>query len=70
MRARASLKSIRPTDDGSSPSTMFSRTVSWSASMKCWWTMPMPAAMASFGERNATGSPLTDMVPSSGGCIP
>ena len=34
---------------GSSPSTMFSQTVKLSASMKCWNTMPMPAAMASRG---------------------
>ena len=33
------------------PSTMFSRTVRLSASMKCWWTMPMPRAMASAGLR-------------------
>ena len=32
---------------GSSPSTMFSHTVRLSASMKCWNTMPMPAAIAS-----------------------
>ncbi len=38
---------------GSSPSTMFSQTVRLSASMKCWNTMPMPAAIASRGEREA-----------------
>ena len=30
-------------------------TVRLSASMKCWCTMPMPAAMASVGLRNVTG---------------
>ena len=39
---------------GSSPSTTFSHTVKLSASMKCWNTMPMPAAMASVGERKCT----------------
>jgi hypothetical protein len=49
---------------------MFSRTVKLSASMKCWWTMPMPVAMASLGVRKATSAPLTLMVPSSGFCMP
>ena len=30
---------------------MFSATVIVSTSMKCWWTMPMPSAMASCGRR-------------------
>ena len=38
----------------SAPSTTFSRTVRLSASMKCWNTMPMPAAMASAGECRCT----------------
>ena len=37
---------------GSAPRMMFSSTVKLSASMKCWCTMPMPAAIASLGERN------------------
>src|SRR5690606_37447820 len=41
-----------------------------SASMKCWWTMPMPAAMASARDRKVTRSPLTRISPSSGRCIP
>ena len=45
------LKSIRPRRRGSSPRMMFSSTVRLSASMKCWCTMPMPAAMASVGLR-------------------
>ncbi len=52
------------------PSTTFSRTVRLSASMKCWWTMPMPRAMASAGEEKATRSPSIAMVPSSGFCMP
>ncbi len=33
----------------SAPSMTFSSTVKGSTSMKCWWTMPMPSAMASLG---------------------
>jgi hypothetical protein len=36
---------------GSTPSITFSATVNTGTSMKCWCTMPMPAAMASAGER-------------------
>ena len=49
MRRRPSARSSRPPRVGSLPRTMFSRTVKLSASMKCWWTMPMPASMASAG---------------------
>ena len=38
--------------------------------MKCWWTMPMPAAIASPGEEKVTGRPSIAMVPSSGFCMP
>ena len=55
---------------GSSPSTTFSSTVRLSASMKCWCTMPMPAAMASDGEWNVVSRPSSRMVPSSGLCMP
>ena len=30
-------------------------TVCDGTSVKCWWTMPRPAAIASRGDRNATG---------------
>ncbi len=33
----------------STPSITFSATVNTGTSMKCWWTMPMPAAIASLG---------------------
>ena len=36
----------------SRPSRMFSVTVCDGTSVKCWWTMPRPAAMASRGEPN------------------
>ena len=39
------------------PSVTFSATVNTGTSMKCWCTMPMPAAIASFGEWMATGLP-------------
>ncbi len=38
--------------------------------MKCWKTIPMPAAMASAGVLNETCCPSTRMVPSSGFCTP
>ena len=34
------------------PSTMFSATENTGTSMKCWWTMPMPRAIASDGPRS------------------
>jgi hypothetical protein len=49
---------------------MFSRTVKLSASMKCWCTMPIPAAIASAGLRKVTGEPSSRIVPSSGRCMP
>ncbi len=54
----------------SAPSTTFSRTVRLSASMKCWNTMPTPAAIASAGDESATCWPLTSIVPESGFCTP
>ena len=40
---------------GSLPRTTFSATVKTGISMKCWWTIPMPAAIASPGPLNLTG---------------
>ena len=51
--------------DCSAPSMTFSTTVKFSTSMKCWWTMPMPAAMAAFGSEMSTVLPPTLMVPES-----
>ena len=45
-RSRAGRRCV-----GSAPSTTFSSTVRLSASMKCWCTMPMPAAIASPASR-------------------
>ena len=50
-RARAAARSRKPADRVvcSWPSMTFSATVKTGMSMKCWWTMPMPAAIASPG---------------------
>jgi hypothetical protein len=45
---------------------MFSATVITGTSMKCWWTMPIPSAMARVGESIVTGRPSTMTSPSSG----
>src|SRR6202050_340795 len=50
----------------SMPSVTFSATVNTGTSMKCWCTMPMPAAMASFGEPNRTAWLSIRISPSSG----
>ena len=38
--------------------------------MKCWCTMPMPAAIASAGELKVTSLPSKEIVPPSGRYIP
>src|ERR1700689_2590753 len=48
------------------PRVTFSATVNTGTSMKCWCTMPMPAAMASLGEWNWTGLASRRICPSSG----
>src|SRR5579859_1907774 len=59
--------SRRPESPVSSmPRVTFSATVNTGTSMKCWCTIPMPAAMASFGERNLAGLPSSRISPSSG----
>ncbi len=66
MRARADLASSDTGLPGSWPSTMFSQTVRFVASMNAWKTMPIPTAIASFGESNSIGVPPTVIVPSLG----
>ena len=51
----------------SSPSTMFSATVRTGTSMKCWWTMLIPRAIASDGPVSLTSVPSMRILPSSGG---
>ena len=41
------------------PTAMFSSTEKRGTSTKCWWTMPMPARMASRGDRRTRGTPST-----------
>ena len=59
-RGRRRASSVTPP---SAPSSRFSRTVNGSTSMKCWWTMPMPALIASCGPRMR---PLAARRPGSG----
>ena len=49
---------------------MFSATESPSNSAKCWCTMPMPIARATFGLRISTAEPCHKSSPSSGCCSP
>jgi len=71
-RRRRAARRFRapPASVGSAPRMMFSRTVRLSASMKCWCTMPMPAAIASEGEEKTIGLPSIQISPSSGRCMP
>ena len=62
-RAGASQAGIRRV--GSTPSTTFSATVNTGTSMKCWCTIPMPAAMASPGPVKCCSSPSMRISPSS-----
>ena len=55
---------------GSAPNITFSSALSVSTSMKCWCTMPMPQAIASWALRICTGLPKTAMRPLSAGCMP
>ncbi len=48
------------------PSITFSATVKTGTSMKCWWTMPIPASIASPGSWKWTSWPSMRIVPSSG----
>src|SRR5829696_5300323 len=62
--------SRNPATPRSRPSTRFSATVNTPTSMKCWWTMPIPASIASPGLRLTCGTPSMVIVPSSGGSSP
>ena len=57
---------MKPSLDGSIPSTMFSATVITGMSMKCWWTIPIPAPIASLAEWNVTDLPWRRISPESG----
>ena len=49
---------------------MFSATVITGISMKCWCTIPMPASIASRGERSRSGLPSKRISPESGDVSP
>ena len=61
--ARAAARRENGCHSGSLPSMTLSSTVRLSASVKCWCTMPMPAASAAFGSPAASGWPNTSMLP-------
>ena len=65
-RFRAASRSSEPANPvASSPSITFSATVKTGISMKCWCTMPMPAAMASPGPVKRCTSSSSRISPSS-----
>ena len=68
--ATAAARSTRPRVIGSAPSTTFSATVSVGTSMKCWCTIPTPAAIAARVSHPVTSRPCTCTVPASGACPP
>ena len=60
------MSSNTPLVFGSAARTMFSATVITGMSMKCWCTMPIPAAIAACGESMSARLPLRKTSPSSG----
>ena len=61
----ASTSSVPAKPVDSLPSMTFSATVKTGISMKCWCTMPMPAAMASPGPEKCWTTPSSTISPSS-----
>ena len=55
---------------GGSTRAIFSATVRFSNSEKCWNTMPMPSARAASGEARRTGLPSHRISPSVGSSSP
>ena len=66
----AAARSKSPRAVGSRPSTTFSATVSVGTSMKCWCTIPTPAAIACAVLHPVASRPFTSTVPASGAYIP
>ena len=62
-RWRAAGAALCNQADDSAPSITLSSAVMVSTSMKCWWTMPSPRAMASCALRMRTGWPSMRSVP-------
>ena len=65
LRSASFMSSSTPLCVGSSARTMFSATVITGMSMKCWCTIPTPAAIEAAGEPSRTGFPLIRISPSS-----
>ena len=64
---RASLRFMMPGPlTGSTPRTTFSQTENTGTSMKCWWTIPIPALMASPGSLKLCTTPSMTISPASG----
>ena len=53
------------TTSPSKPKTIFSRTVKFSTSIKCWCTIPMPFSIESLGDFNLITLSFTFIVPES-----
>ena len=70
MRALTLARSGRPLRWDFKPRATFSVTVRVGTSMKCWWIMPMPAAMAVAGECTLESSPSRKTSPLSGAYSP
>ena len=64
-RVRASPRRDTGRHSGSVPSITLSRTLRLSARVKCWCTMPMPAASAALGWPGGKGWPKTSIEPAS-----
>ena len=60
--ARAARAARSGCHSGSVPIITLSSTLRLSASVKCWCTMPMPAASAAFGLPGGSGWPKTSIV--------
>jgi len=65
-RSRASRRRDDARHSDSVPSITLSSTDRLSASVKCWCTMPMPAASAAAGSPAGSGAPNASTLPSSG----
>ena len=68
-RARLAPVATHGRHSGSVPSITLSSTDRLSASVKCWWTMPMPAASAAAGSPGGSGLPNASIVPASGDVV-
>ncbi len=64
-RARAAARREKGFHSDSVPIITLSSTLRLSASVKCWCTMPTPAASAALGLPEGSGAPNTSMLPSS-----